>query len=151
MAGARRLRHGRSCRRGSSSSSSNITIAFEITIWAPQVLHILHIRLAIERPEVGCISTNDALCAFIWRHITRAHTHVASTLQPTSPSSQGPLNFALVVEARRRMLHALPTEYLGNAVFYCPVTSDLTTVASPNEVVGTLISLIVPGGRAPWI
>lgn len=90
----------------------------------------------------GWISTNDALCAFIWRHITRARGHVASILQPNSSSPQGPLNFALAVEARRRMVPALPAEYLGNAAFHCPVTSDLTTVASPSTPLSSVAMLI---------
>ncbi|MDI1486222.1 MAG: hypothetical protein OHK93_005448 [Ramalina farinacea] len=102
----------------------------------------------------GCISTNDALRAFLWRHITRARSKVASALQqpgssssPSSSSSssftsQDRLNFAVAVEARRRMVPALPADYLGNAVFYCPVTSDLSTVASPAMPLSDVAKLI---------
>ena len=101
-------------------------------------------------PSTDWISTNDALCALLWRCITRVRTHLASTLLPPPPSSSSPppLNLALALEARRRLIPALPAEYLGNAAFYCPVTSTLSTVISahtPLSAVALLIRAAVTG------
>ena len=106
------------------------------------------------KPSDSWISTNDALCALLWRHITRARNHVASVLLlqqqqqsgscscSSSSSNNGSLEFAVAVEARRRMMPALPANYTGNAVFYCPIASDLATVASPTTPLSDVANLV---------
>ena len=90
-------------------------------------------------PSEGWISTNDAICALLWRNISRVRADLAR--QHGSPlPPETPLNSAVAVEARRRL--ALPEEYLGNANFYCPVSSDLGTVASPSTPLPTVARLI---------
>ena len=106
---------------------------------------LAHLKSAASPPIAsdGWISTNDAICALLWRHITRVRTDLMCTLKPDSPlPPQTPLNFAVAVEARRRMIPALPSEYLGNAAFQCTVTSDLDTVASPSTPLSRLARLI---------
>ena len=93
-------------------------------------------------PSDGWISTNDAVCAFLWRHIARVQARLAGNPQPDPHIPETPLNLALAVEARRRMIPALPKDYLGNAVFHCAVTSDLTTVTSPSTPLPTIARLV---------
>ena len=95
-------------------------------------------------PSDGWISTQDAVCALLWRHITRVRTNLLCKLKSDSPlpPPQTQLNFAVAAEARRRMVPALPNEFLGNAVFYCDVQSDLGTVASPSTPLPTVARLI---------
>ena len=106
---------------------------------------LAHLKSAASPPTPtdGWISTNDAICALLWRHITRVRTDLICALKPDSPlPPQTPLNFVVAVEARRRMVPALPSEYLGNAAFHCTVTSDLGTVASPSTPFSTVARLI---------
>ena len=104
---------------------------------------LAHLKVAAS-PLEGWISTNDAICALLWRHIARARARLASISQPDPVFPAAPMNLALnlAVEARRRMVPALPAEYLGNAVFYCPVYSDMTTVTSPSTPFATIAKLV---------
>ncbi|KAI9718051.1 MAG: hypothetical protein M1812_004309 [Candelaria pacifica] len=92
-----------------------------------------HLKSAAFPPQSSntWISTNDAICALLWRHISRARARSGHTPE-NSASKSPPLNFIMAVEARRRMSPAIPKGYAGNAVFCCPITSDLHTVTSPS-------------------
>ncbi len=83
-------------------------------------------------PADGWISTNDALCALLWRHVVRARAR----------ATRGLLDFAVAVEARRRLVPPLPKEYLGNATFYSGVTCDSSTVLAPSTPLATVAQLI---------
>lgn len=102
----------------------------------------LKVAASPSSPSEGWISTNDAVCALLWRHLSRVRARLASISQPEPHFLQTPLNLVVAVEARRRMVPALPKDYLGNAAFYCPVTSDLTTVTSPATPFATIAKLV---------
>lgn len=113
------------------------------------IVHIPATRLAHLKaaaspssPSEGWISTNDAICAFLWRNIARVRARLASIPQPHSPSPQAPLNLGMSVDARRRMVPTLPKDYMGNASFYCCVSSDATTVTSPSTPLAAVAKLV---------
>ncbi len=86
------------------------------------------------------ISTNDAICALLWRHISLARARSGHSPE-TSGSKASTLNFAMALEGRRRMSPALSKDYPGNAVFYCPITSDSQTITSPSTPLHLIASL----------
>ena len=96
--------------------------------------NLAHLRHAAPSavPEDPWISTNDALCAFIWHHISLARRLSVlpySSSNPLSPSC--PLMFAMAIEGRRRLSPPLEPSYLGNATFFCPIVCPVCSVVSP--------------------
>ncbi|KAL8791731.1 MAG: hypothetical protein Q9195_005668 [Heterodermia aff. obscurata] len=127
----------------SASPSNSPPGPLKLTIVHFPAERLAHLKQAASppNPSDGWISTNDAICALLWRNISRVRTGLAR--QNGSPlPPQSPLNFTLAVEARRRLDPPLSKEYLGSAGFYCPVSSDLDTVASPSTPLPTIAKLI---------
>lgn len=130
--------------QGSSSASTSLSAPLKLCIFrisAPQ-LSQLKSAASAPNPSDEWISTNDALCALLWRHITRARTRAVFTANFGPLCPETPLNFSLALEARRRMVPALPEEYLGNAIFHCPITSDFGTVTSSSVPLHAIAKLI---------
>ena len=128
---------------GSSSGSTSPSAPLKLCIFRISATQLSQLKSAASAPNPSdeWISTNDALCALLWRHITRARTRAVHTANFGPLCPETPLNFSLALEARRRMVPALPQEYLGNAIFHCPITSDFGTVTSssvPLHAIATL-------------
>ena len=128
---------------GSSSAPSSPSTPLKLCIFHISATQLSKLKSAASAPNPSdeWISTNDALCAFFWRHITRARTYAVSAANLGPLYLDTPLNFSLALEARRRMDPALPKEYLGNAIFNCPITSDFRTVTSASVHLHTIAKL----------
>ncbi|KAF8206254.1 hypothetical protein K438DRAFT_1816899 [Mycena galopus ATCC 62051] len=74
------------------------------------------------------ISTHDALCALMWRTLAviRSHRPETSSLPPSTIT-----NIFMPTDARRH-LPALPTPYIGNAVYQLIAALDLGTLLAPS-------------------
>ena len=118
--------------RGSSSASTSLSAPRKLCIFRTSATQLSQLKSAASAPNPSdeWISKNDALCALLWRHIIRARTGAVYTANFGPLCPETPPNFSLALEARRRMVPALPEDYLGNAIFHCPITSDLGTVTS---------------------
>ncbi|KAJ4346534.1 uncharacterized protein N0V89_010465 [Didymosphaeria variabile] len=69
------------------------------------------------------ISTDDALCAFIWQQVTKARL---CRLQDMSASTQS--TFERQVDVRKHL--GLPTTYTGNAVYKTSTTQSIENIIS---------------------
>ena len=118
--------------QGSSSASTSLPAPLKLCIFRISATQLSQLKSAASAPNPSdeWISTNDALCVLLWRHITRARTRAVYTANFGPLCPETPLNFSLALEARRRMIPALPEDYLGKAIFHCPITSDLGTLTS---------------------
>ena len=81
--------------------------------FTPTALRELHATLQAQTTE--WISTHDAVCALLWRCVTRARLHLAQ-----SDSQPEKSMLALAVNSRRRLDPPLADEYFGNAAFLAP-------------------------------
>lgn len=101
-----------------------------IFYFSPSRLAQLKLAASSDKPTDPWISTNDALCALLGRHISRARG-----LGPLESGGQGtlPVQFTLAVQGRRRLAPPLPEEFLGNVVILCPATLDINTLTSPTS------------------
>lgn len=74
------------------------------------------------------ISTNDALSAFLWHHITLARHR----RRQNPRDSEGPANLAIAINGRERLSPPLSVNYIGNAAWTCQITLDEDLVTSPD-------------------
>lgn len=102
---------------------------FSTFYFSPAHLAQLKRAASSPNPDDPWISTNDALCAFIWHH-----TSLARRLLSSPHSTSRPLMFAMAVEGRRRLSPPLQPSYLGNATFFCPITAPVSSVVSPSSL-----------------
>lgn len=103
-------------------------IEYSIFHFSPAHLAQLKRSASSPDPEDPWISTNDALCAFIWHHISLAR---GLSSPPHSPSHHHhPLMFTVAVDGRHRFSPPLDSSYLGNAAFICPIVSQVSSVVS---------------------
>ena len=121
----------------------SLSAPLELCIFRISATKLPQLKSAASAPNQSdeWISTNDALCALLWRQITRARTHAVYTANFGSLCPETPLNCCLALEARRRMVPALPEGYLGNAIFHCRINSDLGTVTSSSVPLHTIAKL----------
>lgn len=76
------------------------------------------------------ISSNDALCAFLWHHISLARgIGVQKSEELGAPK---PLDLAMAVDGRQRLSPPAPIGYIGNAIWFCQTTLSQNLVTSPN-------------------
>lgn len=89
--------------------------------------------LAEKDKQTEFISTDDALCAFLWKHITKSRlprlTHIPGSTQST---------FERQVDVRKHL--GLSTTYPGNAVYKTSTTHPVETIVS--EPLGYLASAL---------
>lgn len=94
--------------------------------------HLAELKLAAssQNPTEPWVSTNDALCAHLWRHISRARG-----LGSAGSGYHGslPVQCTFAVQGRRRLLPPLPENFLGNAATLGPATLDIDTLTSPSS------------------
>lgn len=94
-------------------------IEYSIFHFSPAHLAQLKHAASSPNPDDPWISTNDALCAFLWHRISLARR----LSSPSSSSSHLHSMLTLAVDGRNRFSPTLPPSYLGNAAFICPITS----------------------------
>ncbi|KAI9652271.1 MAG: hypothetical protein M1829_001801 [Trizodia sp. TS-e1964] len=82
------------------------------------------LKTAASNPKTW-ISTNDALCALLWGHISLARTNASYTPPPRYPQK-----LAIALNGRTRLQPALPTTYIGNVNLYPLATRKLVHAAS---------------------
>lgn len=88
-------------------------MAFEMPPLAARIFHFSPESLANLKAAAAAFSTNDALCAFIWQHMTLARTRSGFFADPASGEETSALAYA--VNIRNRMSPPLPSTFLGNA------------------------------------
>lgn len=98
--------------RGSSSASTSLSPPLKLCIFRISATQLSQLKSAASAPNPsdGWISTNDALSALLWRHITRARSRAVYTATSGPLFPETALNFSLALEARRRVVPALPEE-----------------------------------------
>ncbi|RYP50893.1 hypothetical protein DL768_003682 [Monosporascus sp. mg162] len=92
----------------------------------PMVSHIFYFSpgtLADLKATAAAFSTNDALCAFIWRNMTLARDFSGGSTDLDGGESSSAFTFS--VNVRSRTCPPLPPTYLGNASMAC-MTDRLT-------------------------
>ena len=106
--------------------------AKEISIFyfSPSRLAQLKLAASSDNTTDTWVSTNDALCALLWRHLSRARGFGS-----LESSGQGtpPVQFTLAVQGRQRLAPPLSEEMLGNVVTLCPASLDINTLTSPSS------------------
>lgn len=75
------------------------------------------------------ISTNDAVCALLWRCLTRARLYAGNAKSNTQTSS-----LAMAVNGRRKLSPPLADEYFGNCVFFAPSSVPIPILTSDDLV-----------------
>lgn len=98
--------------------------------------------LAALKVDAAAYSTNDALTAFLWRHMTLARNPVSqSEVEPSVKVAEEPSAVLYAVNIRSRTNPPLPQNYLGNA--FLPVKTDhlsISTLKSPSGLkIGTSV------------
>lgn len=101
-----------------------------IFYFSPSHLTQLKLAASSNNPAKPWVSTNDALCALLWRHISRARGIGSSE---SEKHDMLPVQFTRAVEGRRRLSPPLPDDFLGNCVTWCPATLDIDTLTSPSS------------------
>lgn len=101
-----------------------------IFYFSPSRLAQLKLAASSDKPTDPWISTNDALCALLWRHLSRARGVGSSDSE-----GQGtrPAQFMVVVQGRKRLAPPLSEEMLGNAVTLALATLDINTITWPSS------------------
>ncbi|KAM5344528.1 hypothetical protein ACJ41O_013064 [Fusarium nematophilum] len=94
--------------------------AFEMPPLAARIFRFSPASLADLKAAAGAFSTNDALCAFLWQHMTLARTRSGVLAHPSGGGETSALAFA--VNIRSRTSPPLPPTYLGNASMPCMTT-----------------------------
>lgn len=75
------------------------------------------------------ISTNDAVCALLWRCLTRARLCAGNAKSNTQTSW-----LAMAVNGRRKLSPPLADEYFGNCVFFAPSSVPIPILTSDDPV-----------------
>ena len=85
------------------------------------------------------VSTNNALVAFLWKHIMKARFPLAS-----SPGSEDRRMSVVTValEARKHVSPPIPPSYVGNVIFCCMTKLPPNVLTSPNTTMGSLAMMI---------
>lgn len=86
---------------------------FQLPLMAAHVFYFSPESLADLKTAAAAFSTHDALCAFLWRHMTLARRVPSSSPGPLRGEETSVLAFA--VNIRGRASPPLPPAYLGNA------------------------------------
>lgn len=73
------------------------------------------------------LSTNDVLCAVLWRAITAARTASRST-QSEEDSAAEQVGLGMAVNCRERLKPPLLSTYVGNGILYSLAKSDLSVL-----------------------
>ena len=102
----------------------------EYCIFSFSKSHLEELKNLSSQPNIssGRISTNDALSAFLWHHITLARHR----RRQNPENSEGPANLAIAINGRERLSPPLSVNYIGNAVWTCQITLDEDVVTSPD-------------------
>ena len=85
---------------------------FQLPPMTSHVFYFSPASLADLKTAAEAYSTHDALCAFVWRHMTMARQAPGS---PDPPGDEGTSALAIAVNVRDRASPPLPSTYLGNA------------------------------------
>ncbi len=101
-----------------------------IFYFSPSHLAQLKLAASATNPAEPWVSTNDALCALLWRHISRARGLGSAE---SGKQNMTPVQFTCAVQARRRFSPPLPDDFLGNCVTWCPATLDVDALTSPSS------------------
>ncbi|KAI4132405.1 MAG: hypothetical protein LQ347_002603 [Umbilicaria vellea] len=112
-----------------SLSLSSPPRTYGIFYFSPSHLAQLKLAAAPVDPAKPWVSTNDALCALVWRHMSRARG-----LGSSMSDRHDLVQFACAVQGRRRLSPPMPDNFLGNCVTWCLAELDiesLTSAASP--------------------
>lgn len=98
-----------------SHQTAAAPIPFELPPMESKIFYFSPESLAELKVSAAAYSTNDALCAFLWRHITLARNPPG--VDPTTNSEAEEKNSALLysVNIRSRAIPPLPANYPGNA------------------------------------
>jgi len=80
-------------------------------------------------PGAPPISTHDALCSLMWRTILLIRSRRSPAAQAVPPST---ISNLFMPSNARRYLPALPSPYIGNAVYQIIAALDLGTLLSPS-------------------
>lgn len=99
---------------------------FQLPRMASHVFYFSPESLADIKTAAAAYSTHDALCAFVWRHMTMARRTPGAPPRPSDGEETSALAFA--VNIRDRMSPPLPPTYLGNASMGS-ITNRLTVSA----------------------
>lgn len=86
--------------------------AFEMPPMTSKIFYFSPENLVCLKTTAKAYSTNDALCAFFWHHMTLARNPSTNTCDDNKTSSIG-----FAVNIRGRTSPPLPSTYLGNASF----------------------------------
>ncbi len=86
--------------------------AFQMPPMTSKIFHFSPEHLADLKSAAKAFSTNDALCAFFWHHMTVARNPNTDTSDNEKTS-----NIGFAVNIRNRTSPPLPPTYLGNASF----------------------------------
>lgn len=104
--------------------------AYEMPPMTSKIFYFSPSRLEELKKAANAYSTNDALCAFFWHHMTAArNTHPTAT----HPETTSCIGFA--VNVRGRTSPPLPPTYLGNASF-AAITQRLPVSSLKDSVSG---------------
>lgn len=112
------------------SPSSLSTKKYSIFYFSKPLLEELKISSSPPSDSGEWVSTNDALCAFLWHHITLARgigKQGSGDLEIAEP-----VHLAMSINGRQRLSPPAPADYIGNAVWFCQTTLGQNVVASPN-------------------
>ena len=102
--------------------------SYGIFYFSPSLLRQLKAASAPADPTEPWISTNDALCALLWRHISRARGLGSSPCE-----RHDIVQFTCAVQGRRRLSPPMPDNFLGNLVVCCVAKLDIETLTSASS------------------
>lgn len=85
----------------------------------------------------GWISTNDALAAFLWRHIIRARYASPTQGEAEEDGKNEDISNVIVALDGRKDL-SLPASYTGNVIFHCYTPLPLHSVSSKTTPLSSL-------------
>lgn len=114
---------------------------FKMPAMTARIFRLSQASLAALKTNAAAYSTNDALHALVWRHITLARM-AASSQEPNTVNGDGSTALLYSANIRSRVDPPLPPNYAGNASVAC-ITRHMSFVemAAPSGLTATAAAI----------